>query len=217
MVPALERTSMEDTERQYKVGDAVQRLFKYKEPIDQCEGERMWVVLTAVAPAGCVTPADGWLLTGKLDNDPLAIDYLKAGDTIEFHSQEVIDLIHSSDYDKLCEQGGPGQLSMIDGDELGSRRKTKTQGEVLAEMGQEIMNSEHVKEFGEWLVKSMPGHEFTHHAHTFCGGIVGHIIDTWLQSGCEPEMLKEYFTRFVDMQVKQHAWAEKLVPPCDHT
>lgn len=202
---------MEDTTEQFEVGDAVQRLFKYKHPIDRCEGERMWVVITEVRPEG--------ILFGYLDNDPLNIDSIKAGDVVEFHSKEALDVIPASDYAKRCEENGPlpGQLSMLD-DELGSRRSTNTQREALDDMAKAIMGAEHVQDFGRWASENLPAQEFNKHSHSVIGGMLGLTIDTWLLAGASPELLKEYLTRFVDMQVEQRKMAAKLFPqpPCDH-
>lgn len=69
-----------------KPGDEVKLIFRYDEEYDDDEEdvavERMWVRITGI---------DGDDFRGELDNDPVAIPDLQAGDEIEFASYHITD------------------------------------------------------------------------------------------------------------------------------
>jgi hypothetical protein len=197
-----------DTENEFdfEIGDSVLLRFKVDPPVDGCEGERMWVRVTGVLSDA---------LCGLLDNDPVLRTDLHCGEPVKFQRADVIDMIAAGDDEPRSEsiyEAGPIK------DELGDRRKVKTQRDALDDMAKTFMGADHVQDFGQWASANMPAQEFVHHAHSVIGGMLGLVIDTWLLSGASPELLKEYLTRFVDMQVAQREMAAKLFPqpPCDH-
>lgn len=66
--------------RAVKPGGLVKLIFKPRLPQDRMEAERMWVVVTA---------AENGRYSGRLDNDPVVVKSLKAGDPIEFGPEHI--------------------------------------------------------------------------------------------------------------------------------
>lgn len=69
-------------------GDLVKLIFRSIPVSDEWDAERMWVIVTA---------ADGARLTGTLDNDPLDMPRLRAGDRVTFTRGHIIDIDWSGD------------------------------------------------------------------------------------------------------------------------
>jgi uncharacterized protein YegJ (DUF2314 family) len=66
-----------------KAGDLVKLIFSFQQEDAPVRAERMWVIIKAI---------DGDGFSGALDNDPLHIQGLVAGDRIEFDSRHIIDV-----------------------------------------------------------------------------------------------------------------------------
>lgn len=71
-----------------KVGDIVKLVFELDEPKSDKEGnvvhaERMWVQVVSVS---------GEVLKGELDNDPIYLNKIQAGDEITFSKENVFDI-----------------------------------------------------------------------------------------------------------------------------
>nr|WP_236659707.1 DUF2185 domain-containing protein [Sphingopyxis lutea] len=69
-------------------GDLVKLIFRSIPDSGEWDAERMWVIVTA---------AEGARLTGTLDNDPLDMPQLKAGDAVTFDRAHIIDIDWSED------------------------------------------------------------------------------------------------------------------------
>ena len=63
-------------------GDIVQVLFQVDPPVENCSGERMWVILTNVSSDGT--------FRGTLDNDPVIRTDLHCGQVVTFDIGDVI-------------------------------------------------------------------------------------------------------------------------------
>lgn len=64
-------------------GDLVKLIFRSIPDSGEWGAERMWVIVTAT---------DGAWLTGTLDNDPLDMPQLRAGDRVTFAPGHIIDI-----------------------------------------------------------------------------------------------------------------------------
>jgi hypothetical protein len=69
-------------------GDLVKLIFRSIPDSGEWSAERMWVIVTAT---------EGARLTGTLDNDPLDMPQLKAGDRVTFTRGHIIDIDWSGD------------------------------------------------------------------------------------------------------------------------
>ncbi|WP_293973287.1 DUF2314 domain-containing protein [Sphingopyxis sp.] len=67
-------------------GDLVKLIFRSIPDSGEWGAERMWVIVTAT---------DGAWLTGTLDNDPLDMPQLSAGDRVTFARGHIIDIDRS--------------------------------------------------------------------------------------------------------------------------
>lgn len=57
-------------------------------------------------------------------------------------------------------------------------------------------------DLSNWVSKAMPIDSLGDGANQMMGSILGACMDGWLNAGADPEVLKEYFSRFVDMCVE---------------
>jgi len=90
-------------------------------------------------------------------------------------------------------------------DEINKKRNDNKVAEGTKQMHDGIVGQESFQEFSQWLLDNMPAHQMQHHANGVVGGITGTIIGTWFDCGATPDLLKEYFTRFVDMGWEQYS------------
>lgn len=58
-------------------------------------------------------------------------------------------------------------------------------------------------ELAAWAYRNLPIEEASDHALGVVSLITGSIIGAWLDAGASPELVKEYFSRFVD-EVAKH-------------
>jgi len=73
------------TECPLKIGGLVKVLFRVNLPVDECTGERMWVILTEVGAR------DGTLV-GELNNDPVVRTDLVCGEIVKFHMDDLLEI-----------------------------------------------------------------------------------------------------------------------------
>lgn len=98
----------------------------------------------------------------------------------------------------------------MDDDELDQRRRGKEAAEGLQQQIGAFTGSAPVEEFAQWILENMP---CISSPNALAGLLAGALIGSWFDEGVEPEKLKEYFSRFIDMSWKQYQAALSYLPP----
>lgn len=102
-------------------------------------------------------------------------------------------------------------------DELKERRAQKQVGEAMADIVQtaaEAMKSQKaMQDFQIWLRDNMQHH--AEHAQemaaSFLGVMGGTLVGHWFDCGVRPDLLKEYFSRFIDVLWVQYEATRKAM------
>lgn len=68
-------------------GEEVKLVFELDKPVAEVSAERMWVTIDRI---------EGKRIMGILDNDPIYLKELKAGDKLEFARQNIYDVYEDS-------------------------------------------------------------------------------------------------------------------------
>ena len=93
-------------------------------------------------------------------------------------------------------------------DELNDRRQQKRAVNASQEMSEALRSQEEFVAFQQWIVNNLPYDHLGCHANGMAGSIAGAVIGTWFDAGASPEVLKEYFSKFIDFLWSQYKHAQ---------